>query len=323
MKSIFISIIENQIVTSIIVPLISSLTPLIVYLIKAVVDKNRSKKRKIRFFISELLFKGFKTDSQGIIEEKEVNVKKKKIKKKIKQYQLDGYLVCEENQEISFLKIQLPDSQKKICTWDRGLIYQCHFNDDEKVLKKQKESRTIQTKLDKYEMEFDIDINKMRIGGRRDGILIIGDYTSTDNLNLPGEKSLYVNVNGEKEDALVQKCPNIRKKWLIFYILFSMVIIFLGVASLMVCFEGENWELIKGASSNLQWVLRIYGVLFLFITAFFVAVIWKCLSAYYVLIKMKKFGIPPKKPEIPVAETMLVPRIFQYMTGTEIVDNLL
>ena len=312
MKSIFSSIIENQIVTSIIVPLICSLTPLIVYLIKAVVDKNRSKKRKIRFFISELLFKGFKVDSQGGIDEQEG--------KKIKQYQLDGYLVCEENKTISSLHLQLPRNGNKKCSWDRGWLFECQS--DGKVFNKNDDkNRTDSSILDKNNMYFN-NITTMNIGPGN-AIHVIGDYISTDNLNLPGEKSFYVKVNGEKEDALVQKCPNIRKKWLIFYIVFSMVIIFLGVASLMVCFEGENWELIKAASSNFRWVLGIYGVLFLFITAFFVAVIWKCLSAYYVLIKMKKIGIPQKEPNIPVAETLLVPRIFQYMTGTEIVDNLL
>lgn len=309
MNSIFSSINVNQFV----IPIISAIiTPVVGIVIQNIMEKNRSKKRKIRFFISELLFKGFKTDSQGKIEEKK--------EKKIKQYQLDGYLVCEENKTISYLHLQLPKDSNKICSWHRGWIFECQL--DGKVFNTNNyDKRTDSSILDENNMYFN-NITTMNIGPGN-AIHVIGDYTSTDNLNLPGEKSLYVKVNGEKEDALVQKCPNIRKKWLIFYILFSMVIIFLGVASLMVCFEGENWELIKGASSNLQWVLGIYGVLFLFITAFFVAVIWKCLSAYYVLIKMDKFGIPQKEPNIPVAETLLVPRIFQYMTGTEIVDNLL
>lgn len=320
MNSIFSSINVNQFV----IPIISAIiTPVVEIVIQNIMEKNRSKKRKIRFFISELLFKGFKTDSQGKIEETNG--------KKIKQYQLDGYLVCEQHQDISSLTFQLPNNEpnneEKICNWNRGLIVKCNAQPNAKVLKDKENGNGTQQPqpvIKNNEMEFCIN-NTMSIDSRS-GIHVIGDYTSTDNLNLLDEKSFYVKVgknDGGTTEAIVQKCPNIRKKWLIFYIIFSMVIIFLGVASLMVCFEGENWELIKGASSNLQWVLRIYGVLFLFITAFFVAVIWKCLSAYYVLIKMKKFGIPPKKPRIPVAETMLVPRIFQYMTGTEIVDNLL
>ena len=263
MESIISSILEKPIISSIIG---GTILMVVEFIFHDIVDRIQSKKDKPRFFINELLFKGFLVNSDGVIETRKNNKGKEK---KVKQYQLEGRLVGNTQDFYLFdaIKFCLPNN----CKWEKlGSNYTLYKKNDEK------------------------------------------------------QKGVYSEKLGEKPEYLrVIKCPNIREKWLIFYIAFSVVIIVLGIASILICCKAENWNHIISASPNLKIVFYILSVVFLFITGFFIVVFWKCLSACYILIKMKKFGVPKKDPQEPVSGPYLIPRIIQYMTGTEKVDNLL
>ena len=283
-----------------------------------IVDRIQSKKDKPRFFINELLFKGFLVNSDGVIETRKNNKGKEK---KVKQYQLEGRLVGNTQDFYLFdaIKFCLPNN----CKWEKlGSNYTLYKKNDEK----QKGEKQWDPKGESKEPAIDddtLEIQNLEKLGRSTSYKVIGNYTAINNLT---EKSfdVYSEKLGEKPEYLrVIKCPNIREKWLIFYIAFSVVIIVLGIASILICCKAENWNHIISASPNLKIVFYILSVVFLFITGFFIVVFWKCLSACYILIKMKKFGVPKKDPQEPVSGPYLIPRIIQYMTGTEKVDNLL
>ncbi len=274
-----------------------------------IVERIRSIKDKPRFFIYELLYIGL-VDNQ-------------------RRYRLKGRLIGNRNNYYSFKSVcfELPGD----CEWENDSICKCYgifsdkkYNDNGVIINPTRsKSDEQESKLNNLVIDYSLDIGENRTYD------IEACYSAPRDIS---SSSIKVYFKREAQDKKTnenkikpKKCPNIRQFWLRFYIFFSMFITFLGIASVWIC--GENWNCLKEACSetwpDLQVVLVVFGLILLIITVFFIGVFLRCLYALHVLKIMDKYTIPKKNPNIAVTETLLVPRIFQYMTGTEDVDNLL
>ena len=122
MESIISSILEKPIISSIIG---GTILMVVEFIFHDIVDRIQSKKDKPRFFINELLFKGFLVNSDGVIETRKNNKGKEK---KVKQYQLEGRLVGNTQDFYLFdaIKFCLPNN----CKWEKlGSNYTLYKNE--------------------------------------------------------------------------------------------------------------------------------------------------------------------------------------------------
>jgi hypothetical protein len=280
----------------------------------SVVEIIRSIKDKPRLFIYELLFKGFSEKDE-------------------KQYQLKGRLVGDTKHYYRFksIKFKLPSDSNCKCRWENDTWCNCCKEENQWEPK----GGTIVPNIEGNILT--INLEDLEILGKSTTYDIVGNYTvskSSEDLSYSSLKvySKKINKKGEekKEKLKVIKCPNIRKSWLLFYIFFSMMILYIGIASAWICIN--NWDYIvnvKNASLGTNLLFGIatiilflfFGIILISFSLFFLCVYWKSLSGYIILMQMKKFGVPPKTEK--VSEKYLIPKIFEYMTGTESVDNIL
>lgn len=279
------------------------ITAILSTIIKIIIEEIRSIKDKPRFFIYELFFKGFST---GDID---------------KKYQMKGRFVGDTKHYYQFksMSIKLPYD----CKWEKEAT-KCHcykwFHSKRQWDKTNDTDNNIVTNIknDTLTIGYSEDLGKFTTYD------VVGNYTVP---NAPNDLSyssfeVFSKKNEEdkkKEELKIIKCPNIRKGWLLFYILFSIFVLLLGAIAILGCIN--NLKHFVNANSQMYFVIGVFGLLLLTIMVFFVCVSWKALSAYFVLIKMKKFGIPAKTEK--VAQKMLVPTIFEFMTGTETIDNIM
>lgn len=280
--------------------LLPFIVPFITPIVKIIIEKIRSIKDKPCFYIYELFFQRF----SNFEDEK-------------KEYQIKGRIVGKTNKNyLKYLKFELPFD----CEWKDDSNYSCY----KKGYSGWKQSSDI--------IKPNIEENVLAIDYSEDLKKTVS-YNFVGNYTVPNEpkdlsyaysflevSSKKKDENGkEKEEKLkVIKCPNIRKRWLLFYIFFSMFVLFLGTVSILGCIN--NWNYFINASFDVCFLFVVFGLILLILMVFFVCVSWKAISAYYVFIKMKKFGIPAKTEK--VAQKMLVPTIFEFMTGTETIDNI-
>lgn len=253
-----------------------------------VVEIISSIKDKPRLFIYELIFKGFVKENQ-------------------KQYQLKGRLVGDNKQSDSFKSI----SFKKKDRWEPNIEEKKKSRDDSILINN------------------NLTIKKTEDLGKNTIYDIVGNYTVSNSSNKDLsysslEFSLEKKDNKGEERMRVIKCPNIRKSWLLFYIFFSMMVLYMEITSALICIN--NWNYILNANHGTHTVFLILGLFLFLITVFtfavfFLCVYWKSLSGYIILMQMKKYGVPPKTEK--VSEKYLITKIFEYMTGTESVDNIL
>lgn len=287
--------------------LLPYIVPIITPIVKIIIEKLRSIKDKPCFYIYELFFQRF----SNFEDEK-------------KEYQIKGRIVGKTNKNyLRFLKIELPFD----CEWKDNSNYSCY----KKGYSGWKQSGDIiKPKIEENVLTIDYseDLKKTVTYN------IVGNYTVPNEpkdlsyaysfLEVSSKKK---DENGkEKEEKLkVIKCPNIRKSWLLFYIvfsiLFSIVGLFLGTVSILSCIN--NWSYFVNASFEVCFMFVVFGLILLILMVYFVCLSWKAISAYFVLIKMKKFGIPAKPEIVVVGQKLLVPTIFEFMTGTETIDNIL
>lgn len=276
------------------------------YIISAITIINLIKEAisKPRFFIHKLQFLG-QSESDG----------------QKKQYQLEGRLVDTKERTIKSMELELLDG----CVWKGNLNCKQYRKNEHDEWNDKPNDIISNSNLNKdEEFKFKAEFSNKTIN-KNTTYDIVGNYEAE--LNKSGSR-LKVYVNAEDENrkgenkrlkAKVKKCPNIRICWLLSYLVISTIVIYIGVTSMMTCIR--NIDYIIMATSELKFVFVLFGLIILFTTVFFVAVFWKCLSGCFVLRRMKKFGVPEKKGK--VSDTFLIPRVFQYMTGIETVDNIL
>ena len=277
-----------------------------------IIEIIHSIKDKPRLFIYELIFKGFAEKDQ-------------------KQYQLKGRLVGDTKHYYRFksIKLKLPSDPNCKCNWGNDTWFNCCKEEDQWKPKGSKIVPNIEKNI--------LTINLEDLG-KSTSYDIVGNYTvakSPEDLSYSSLKvySKKINKKSEekKEKLKVIKCPNIRKGWLLFYMVFSMIVLYLETASAWICIN--NWDYFVNAIVGTNRLFGIFSVifsiilflffgiiLFLFIV-FFLFVYWKSISGYFILMQMKKYGVPPKTEK--VSEKNLISKIFEYMTGTESVDNIL
>lgn len=256
-----------------------------------VVEKIRSIKDKPRLFIYELIFKGF-------------------VGKDQKQYQMKGRLVGNTKQFKS-ISLKLPSDAKCKSQWEKDARCQCCKEEDWWEPKGDKMEQTIEDNI--------LTINYSKNSGKTITYDIVGSYTVSNSPKDLSFSSLKVYSGQEENNLRVIKCPNIRKSWLLFYIFFSMMVLYMGITSALICIN--NWNDILNAGCGTHLVFGILGFILMSFTVFFLCVYWKSLSGYIILMQMKKYGVPPKTEK--VSEKYLITKIFEYMTGTESVDNIL
>ncbi len=272
-------------------------------LFNLVLEKIRSIKDKPRFFIYELFFIGFSNGDKN---------------DEIKEYRMKGRLVGKTNKSyLRFINFELPFD----CQWKSNSNYSCY----KKGYSEWKQSSGIIMPTIKKNV---LTINYSEDLKESITYNFIGNYAVPNEIKDLSYAYSFLEVSSKKKDESgkekeeklkVIKCPNIRKGWLLFYIFFSMFVLFLGTASILGCIN--NWNYYVNASYEMYFVFGMFGLSLLIIMVFFICVCWKTLSAYFVLKKMKKCGIPLKTEK--VAQKLLVPTIFEFMTGTETIDNVL
>lgn len=260
-----------------------------------------NSKEKPVFFIYEVLLKGLSNEQ--------------------KQYQLKGRLISKDKMKIESMSFKLPPCGEWV---GEPKIYRCI---DGK--KKLEESRTLQT-IDKNLLK--IDSGGLQIGENysydiEGNYVTIKEDDTYESLKDDTYKSLKISLSRRNEvnknigitGVKVIKCPNIRTNWLLFYIFFSIFALFISVFSLIIGIN-NYWDYFLNADTGLKNVLIGYFILVLLGVLLFIQMIVKCVSQYIILIKMQKFGIPHKTKI--VSNTLLVPKIIEFITGTEDVDNL-
>lgn len=256
------------------------------------------------FFIYEVLLKGLSNEQ--------------------KQYQLKGRLISKDKMEIESMSFELPPCGEWV---GEPKIYHCIDIDGKKKLE---DRGTLQT-IDKNILK--INNRGLQIGEKysydiEGSYVTIKEDDTYESLKDDTYKSLKISLSRRNEidkkidiaGVKVIKCPNIRTNWLLFYILFSILALFIGVFSVIVGIN-NYWDYFLNADTVSKSLLIVYFILVLLGILLFIQMIVKCVSQYIILIKMKKFGIP-RKTKI-VSDTLLVPKIIEYMTGTEKVDNIL
>lgn len=263
-----------------------------------IVELFRSIKDKPRLFIYELIFKGFMEENQ-------------------KQYQLKGRLVGNTKGYYKFESIhfKLPSDDERQCNWEN--CSGCQY-----CKKEARWEPNIEEKKNVLIKESILTINELKELGKNTTYDIVGNYTVSNSPKDLSYSSLKVYSGQEENKLRVIKCPNIRKNWLLFYIFFSMIVLYIGITTVLICIN--NWHNILNSIFGTHPVFLITGItlgVLLSFTVFFLCVYWKCLSGYIILMQMKKYGVPPKTEK--VSEKYLIPKIFEYMTGTESVDNIL
>lgn len=266
-------------------------------------------KRRLCFFVHELHLIGFSD--------------------KEKHYQLNGRLVSKDEVKIESMEFKMIASHHH---WEGdSKYYHCTdgFKDEDDTGSSLKiketnsyndtligESENLNTDRD-YSYEFEgtyvVKNGDMKNNEKEDKYIIKKDDIT---------KSLKVTVKSKGEEIKLTpiKCPNIRRSWLIIYIIISMLVIFIGVltTSLLI----DNWKSIFMRDDwGLIVLFSIYGILLVLITLYFFVANIKCVSQLLVLSRMKKFGVPRK--EKIVSDTLLVPKTWEFMAGTEKVDNIL
>ena len=264
------------------------------FVFQFVVEIIRSIKDKPRLFIYELIFKGF-------------------VEKEQKQYQLKGRLVGDTKQYYKFkvVNFKLPFDSNYKCKWKDDS--RCNCCKEEDLWEPKGDTISTKTKENILTIEYSENLGKSTTYD------IVGNYTVSKSPKDLSYSSLKVYSEPEENNLRVIKCPNIRKSWLLFYIFFSMMVLYLGTASAWICIN--NWDYILNAGPGTHLVFIILGFILFSFTVFFLCVYWKSLSGYIILMQMKKFGVPTKTEK--VSEKYLIPKIFEYMTGTESVDNIL
>lgn len=306
-------IIKNPFIVSLVISLLIMVIEFAFYF---VVEIIRSIKDKSRLFIYELIFKRVAEKDQ-------------------KQYQLKGRLVGNIKQyykgnikqyyKFESISFELPSDSNCECKWENDSRCQSCKKEDRWEPKGKPIEPTIEKNKNNI-LTFEHLLEELGELGKFTTYDIVGNYIVS---KLPKDLpysflkvySKKINKKGEeqKEKPKVIKCPNIRKSWLLFYMFFSMMVLYMGIASAWICIN--NWDYILNASVGTHLVFGILGfILFAFIV-FFLFVYWKSISGYFILLQMKKYGVPPKTEK--VSEKYLIPKIFEYMTGTESVDNIL
>lgn len=274
--------------------------------------KDFRSKRKPLFFIYELLLNDLSTDKN--------------------HYLLKGRLVSKDNVDFESMNLEFSHDgkwegepkyyrfEKQVNIWnkiDDGIsldIIDDNSKNKNKLVGNSKDGNGLNIGNDS---SYDIEANYVVI--KKDSAYA---YKS---LKDDSYKSLNISLSGvgdEKrkiENVKIIKCPNIRKGWLIFYFLFSLLALFICVLSAVVSIN-KYWEYMLNADITTKSVLIIYGILILSVILLFIQMIVKCVSQYIILIKMKKLDIP-RKTKI-VSDTLLIPKIIEYMTGSEKVDNI-
>lgn len=260
-----------------------------------IVELFRSIKDKPRLFIYELIFKGFMEENQ-------------------KQYQLKGRLVGNTKGYYKFESIhfKLPSDDERQCNWEN--CSGCQY-----CKKEARWEPNIEEKKNVLIKESILTINELKELGKSTTYDIVGSYTVSNSPKDLSYLSLKVYSGQEENKLRVIKCPNIRKNWLLFYIFFSMIVLYIGITTVLICIN--NWHNILNSIFGTHLVFCILGFILMSFTVFFLCVYWKCLSGYIILMQMKKYGVPRKTEK--VSEKYLIPKIFEYMTGTESVDNIL
>lgn len=138
-------------------------------------------------------------------------------------------------------------------------------------------------------------------------------YTDLD-VSLKSEDKKEIN------NIKVIKCPNIKNLWLWFYLVFSMIIVFSGLTLIRISIS-SNMSFVMDS----KWYLIILKFCYFFLlpllfTGYFGWVNYKCISQLIILIRMNKFDVPMKSGN--VSDDLLIPKITEYMTGTEKVDSV-
>lgn len=310
-----------QVMVSWIIPFISGVFGIIDYIIKHANDFR--SKRRLCFFVHELHLVGFSD--------------------KEKHYQLNGRLVSKDEVKIESMEFELSSA---FHYWEgNSKYYHCtKGNKDKSDVGLSLEYKKTNSPKDTLIVE-----NQNLITDRDYSYELEGTYVVTNGDVNNNEKEDKVGTNGdvdnnEKEDKYIIKkdditdlkvkvksqgkeivltpikCPNIRRSWLIIYIIISMLVIFIGVLTTSILID--NW---KSVFMRDDWGLivlfSIYGILLVLITLYFFVANIKCVSQLLVFIRMKKFGVPRKKKI--VSDTLLVPKTWEFMAGTEKVDNIL
>ena len=284
----------------ILLPIINAIiTPVV----NIIVEKIRSIKDKPRLFIYELFFIGFSNGDKS---------------DEMKEYRMKGRLVGKTNKSyLRFIKFELPFD----CQWKSNSNYSC-YKKGYCEWKRSSDNIAPTIKNNSLTIDYSEDLKETITYN------FIGNYAVPNELKDLSYAYSFLEVSSKKKDEngkekeeklKVIKCPNIRKGWLLFYLIFSMLVLFLGTASILGCIT--NWNYFVNANFEMYFVFGVFGIILFILMVFFVCVSWKTLSAYFVLMKMKKFGIPPKTKK--VAQKALVRTIFEFMTGAETIDNIL
>lgn len=290
----------------VIVAIISGVFGIIDHIIKHANDFR--SKRRLCFFVHELHLIGFSD--------------------KEKHYQLNGRLVSKDEVEIESMEFEQSsahhhwegDPKYYHCTKgikdedDKGsslTFKKTHSNNDTLIVENH-----LNTDRD-YSYELDgtyiVTNGDVKNNEKEDKYIIKKDDIT---------KSLKVKVKSKGEEIKLTpiKCPNIRLGWLIFYIIISMLVIFIGVAATPIFINKWN-GIFGGDDFGLKILFAIYGILLVLTTIYYFIANVKCVSQLIVLIRMKKYGVP-RKTKI-VSDTLLVPKTWEFMAGTEKVDNIL
>ena len=284
---------------------------------KIIMETIRSIKDKPRFFIYELCFNKFSDIDDDKKDDDKKDGEKKDDEKK--EYQMKGRLVGKTNEDyLRNINFELPFD----CEWKSESNYSCH----KKGYSGWKQSSgIIKPTIEKNILTIDYseDLKKSVTYD------FIGNYAVP---NEPKDLSYaysFIEVSSKKKDEngkekeeklKVIKCPNTKKSWLLHCVfLGSLGVIGLGTTSILGCIN--NWKYFVNADFEMCFVFVVFGLLLLILMVFCVCMCWKTISAYFVLRKMEKLGVPHNTEK--VAQKSLVSTIFEFMTGTETIDNIL
>ena len=130
---------------------------------------------------------------------------------------------------------------------------------------------------------------------------------------------------GSKPKTIVpiRKQPNIRMKWLLFYLAVSIISIAMMYYLAKIgfnCMVGNYWS----TFSNSIYTVSLF-ITVAFITLFNLIVIIRGIISLFTLLRMSKLGllIIPEHNKTPITEKKLLGQTIEYMTGTELIDNRL
>lgn len=246
------------------------------------------KKEKPRFFVHELLFKGVSPDNRN-------------------NYQFVGRLIGtwqHNNYNTHTMRFRINDD----CKWES---FECT------KFTKRTDGEWEKTK-DKLEKIDDTNKTEKKLVNIEMGdsctYSISGSYcTPTPNFPL---KIVSETITSGDNNVEVIKCPNIRNSWLFIYFFISSLVLFFVLSIFWICY---NNHILADATLGMKYVYALVGLFFLFIAVFSFIVIWRALKSYRIVREMKNYDIPYKKQK--VTDKNLIPKILEYVTGTETIDN--